>query len=245
MHNFPLDPTPNTLSFFVVYMSHHIEPWSVGNYLSGICDHLEIYFPEVRSNHLSPLVSKTLQGMKKLRSRPTRCKLPLSRDHLLCAQNSLLPSSSHNDVLFVTMLITGTCGLLRLGELAIPDDPQIQNSRKIIQQESVELLGEDGFTFSLPFHKADRTFEGNRVVIRPIWSLHMCAVFCRYLHSHNDLFPLHPDLWVTAEGYPPTRKWFMNRLRRLEPDSRWAGQSMRACGATALAEDGAAPHVIQ
>lgn len=37
----------------------------------------------------------------------------------------------------------------------------------------------------------------------------------------------------------------MRRLRHIEPDKRWAGQSMRAGGATALAEDGASPQVIQ
>ncbi|KIK58508.1 hypothetical protein GYMLUDRAFT_170968, partial [Collybiopsis luxurians FD-317 M1] len=139
MHNFPLDPTPDTLSFFVVYMSHHIEPRLVGNYLSGICDRLEIYFPEVRSR------------MKKLCSKPTQCKLPLSRDHLLCAQNSLLPTSSHDDILFVAMLITGTCGLLRLGELVIPDDPRIQNSRKIIQRMPHSAGTYTAKTTSFPF----------------------------------------------------------------------------------------------
>ncbi|KIK62602.1 hypothetical protein GYMLUDRAFT_164754 [Collybiopsis luxurians FD-317 M1] len=189
MHNFPLDPTPDTLSFFIVYMSHHIEPQSVGNYLSGICNRLEIYFPEVRSNRLSPLMSKTLQGMKKLCSKPTRRKLPLSRDHLLCTQNSLIPSSSHDEVLFVAMLVTGTCGLLRLGELVIPDDPRLRNSRKIIQRESVELIEEDGFAFSLPFHKADRTFEALAEdgaaphVIQAIgrWS---SETFQIYIHHH-------------------------------------------------------------
>ncbi|KAF9033953.1 hypothetical protein BDZ89DRAFT_947558, partial [Hymenopellis radicata] len=41
------------------------------------------------------------------------------------------------------------------------------------------------------------------------------------------------------------RTWFMKRLRRLEPDEQFAGQSMRAGGATAMAEDGCAPHLIQ
>jgi hypothetical protein len=37
----------------------------------------------------------------------------------------------------------------------------------------------------------------------------------------------------------------MRRFRHLFPDSSIAGQSMRAGGATALAEDGAPPHIIQ
>jgi hypothetical protein len=41
LHNFPVNPTPETLSFFTVYMSHHINPRSVTSYLSGICQQLE------------------------------------------------------------------------------------------------------------------------------------------------------------------------------------------------------------
>ncbi|KAF9033490.1 hypothetical protein BDZ89DRAFT_907820, partial [Hymenopellis radicata] len=41
------------------------------------------------------------------------------------------------------------------------------------------------------------------------------------------------------------RSWFMARLRQLEPDTQFAGQSMRAGGATAMAEDGSPPHLIQ
>jgi hypothetical protein len=49
-HNFPIDPTPDTLSFFVVFMCHHIKPKSVESYLSGICNQLEPFFPIVRES---------------------------------------------------------------------------------------------------------------------------------------------------------------------------------------------------
>ena len=63
-HNFPVDPTPHTLLFFTVYMSHHIKPDSVDTYLSGICQQLEPYFPNMRQNRKSPLVRRTLDGCK-------------------------------------------------------------------------------------------------------------------------------------------------------------------------------------
>ena len=34
IHNFPVKPTPDTLSFFIVFMCHHIKPKSVNTYLS-------------------------------------------------------------------------------------------------------------------------------------------------------------------------------------------------------------------
>jgi hypothetical protein len=71
LHHRPVDPTPETLSFFTVFMCHHINPKSVNNYLSGICNNLEGHFPDVRSTRNSPLVSRTLAGCKRLYGRPT------------------------------------------------------------------------------------------------------------------------------------------------------------------------------
>ena len=45
LHNFPLEPTLDTLSFYVVFMAHHIKLNSVSQYLSGIISTLEPYFP--------------------------------------------------------------------------------------------------------------------------------------------------------------------------------------------------------
>jgi hypothetical protein len=46
LHNFPTEPTEDTLSFFVVFMSRHINPRSVSTYLSGIAQQLEPFFPD-------------------------------------------------------------------------------------------------------------------------------------------------------------------------------------------------------
>ena len=62
IHDLPVEPTPDTLSFFTVFMSHHIDPKSVSAYLSGICQQLEPYFPNVHASRHSPLVDKTLKG---------------------------------------------------------------------------------------------------------------------------------------------------------------------------------------
>ena len=48
IHNFPVEPTTDTISFFTVFMCHHIKTDSVDTYLSGICQQLEPYFPSVR-----------------------------------------------------------------------------------------------------------------------------------------------------------------------------------------------------
>jgi hypothetical protein len=57
LHDLPVEPTPETLSFYAVFMSHHIKPSSVNNYLSGICQQLKPYFPNVRSSRHSTLIN--------------------------------------------------------------------------------------------------------------------------------------------------------------------------------------------
>ncbi|KAH7869241.1 uncharacterized protein C8R40DRAFT_1176903 [Lentinula edodes] len=68
------------------------------------------------------------------------------------------------------------------------------------------------------------------------------SFFIVYMSHHIE--PRSVGTYLSA-GSVPTRSWFMHRLRALKPDTRWAGQSMRAGGATAMAEDGAPPQAIQ
>ena len=74
IHDFPVEPTPDTLSFFTVFMCHHIKPNSVNSYLSGICQQLEPYFPSVRETRKSILCKRTLNGCMCLRGTPTKRK---------------------------------------------------------------------------------------------------------------------------------------------------------------------------
>jgi hypothetical protein len=47
IHHLAIEPTIDTLSLFVTFMSAHINPQSVDNYLSGLCSVLEEYYPAV------------------------------------------------------------------------------------------------------------------------------------------------------------------------------------------------------
>lgn len=245
LHSFPIDPTPDTLSFFTVYMSHHIKPTSVDSYLSGICNQLEPFFPDVREARRHRLVTRTLRGCKKLRGVATQRKRPLHRNELADLAPTYSTSNSHNDLLFFTILLTGFFGLMRLGELVVPNRLELQDPRKITMRPSVELLS-NGFAFFLPGHKADRFFEGNRIIIQETAAADdPVGPFKRYLTSRDKLFPFHPQLWLRANGSSPTRNWFLRRLKRHFDEPDVAGHSLRAGGATALAEAGIPSHIIQ
>jgi hypothetical protein len=131
LHEFPIDPTEDTLSFFTVYMSHHIRPDSVDSYLSGICNQLEQYFPEVRQVRKSTLVSRTLKGCKCWKGRPIERKLPLLRDHLKAAFTQFSRSVNYEDILWLCLLHVGFDALLRVAEFTIPDNAKIRDWRKL------------------------------------------------------------------------------------------------------------------
>ena len=244
LHNLPVDPTPDTLSFYVVFLSSHIKPASVNSYLSGICRQLEPFFPEIRRNRNSLLVSRTMTGCMRRFGSPVKRKTPLSHANLLLILDSMVSAPSHDDLLFAALILTGFHALMRLGELVFPDKKALRNYRKISLRHSVSVTPSQ-YSFFLPSHKGDRFFEGNTILVqkhdRPT-DPHL--PFSTYLTSRDHLFPLHPELWLTSKGSVPTRHWFLTRLRKFFP-KEIAGHSIRSGGATSLAEAGADLTTIQ
>ena len=164
IHNMPIDPTEETLSFFVVFTSHFINPRSVASYLSGICNQLEPWFPNVRTARRSMMVTRTMEGCLRLKGVAVTRKRPLTLDDLQIVINHYSMNPSHDDLLFIAMLLTGFFALLRLGELSFPDNPRLRNWRKISRRSTVSVNGLQ-YSFHLPSHKADRFFEGSLIIV--------------------------------------------------------------------------------
>ena len=122
IHDLPVEPTPDTISFYTVFMSRHIDPKSVKTYLSGICQQLEPYFPNVRQARHSPLVERTMKGCMCLHGTATKRKRALTISDLQKVLLDLAHSQSHDDFLFRSMLLTGFFAFMRLGELSFPND---------------------------------------------------------------------------------------------------------------------------
>ena len=83
LHHLDSSPTANTLSLYMTFMSHHIEPHSVCSYLAGIISQLEPSYPSVCANRFLPLVVRTLKGALDHFSGPVCQKSPLTRDDLM------------------------------------------------------------------------------------------------------------------------------------------------------------------
>jgi hypothetical protein len=136
-HQLPVDPTPETLSYYITFQSSHINPKSVESYLSGICSCLKPFFPNIRANQATALVKRMLKGARRRHGRPTTHKAPLTTSHLCAIANSLHESRIHDDMLFLAMINTGFAGLLRLGEMAMSDSLHHRDSRKEIAHSSL------------------------------------------------------------------------------------------------------------
>jgi len=245
MHSFPIEPTADTLSFYIVFMCSHIKPSSVDSYLSGICSQLEPWFPRVREIRTSALVTRTLAGCKKMRGTAVTRKHPFSEADLSRLLGIYGGSPSYDDTLFLCIVHTAWHCLLRLGEIVAHDNPTYRSARKTIKRCSVKISGPPRhISFFLPTHKADRFFEGSQIILEERTRLDPVAIFLRYIAHCDRLFPLHPQLWLRENGTVPTRSWFIRRVRAHFPPE-FAGHSLRSGGATALAIAGVPADRIQ
>ncbi|KAF8553384.1 hypothetical protein OG21DRAFT_1371751, partial [Imleria badia] len=243
-HDHPITPTIDTLSFFIIYMSAHIRPDSVAVYLTGVCNRLEADFPEVCQNRANPVVKRTLVGcLCCVRQQPS-WKPPLDLTHLHSFLHGLTPPSTHDDLLFAVLLVSGFHVLMCLSELVWPDSIQLQSYCKVILRCSLKL-DVDSFSSGLPTHKVLKVGHGSDILVccfspdvDPLQIMH------QYVHSRNNLFFLSPELWLTKDGRVSTCAWFIRHLQRA-CGFEFTGHSMRAGGATTLALLGTTPHVIQ
>jgi hypothetical protein len=160
LHHLDPDPTVNTLSLYITFMSHHIEPHSVHSDITGIVSELEPSYPYVRPNRYSPLVVRTLKGSMRRFSNPVHQKSPLTQDDLKHVYDYLPGPLSHDNLLFLSILFVGFSGLLHLGELVQPDTCSLHSTSKISWRHDVHLEV-TFFSFCIPQFKTDVMFEGD------------------------------------------------------------------------------------
>lgn len=242
-HGFSIEPTPDTLSFYTVFMCHHIKPDSVASYLSGICNQLQPFFPNVRDARLNPLVARTLAGCRRMFNSPTKRKRALTLDDLEQLLAIYSPTT-HDNLLFRAMTLAAFFALHRLGEVASPDNAALRSSRKIIRRVSLSADGQF-IRYVLPAHKADRFFEGSTIVLaRRDDSFDPYNALVTYAHSRDHLYPFRSELFITASGTVPTKSWYLRKLHVVCNDDV-SGHSLRAGGATLLASLGWSDDRIQ
>ncbi|KAF5366590.1 hypothetical protein D9758_008950 [Tetrapyrgos nigripes] len=208
-HQFPINPTPDTLSLYVAYMCYYIKPPSVSTYLSGICNELKPFYHNIHQTRSHFLVRHTLKGCRKLHQHETWQKHALEQEELSEVYSDLCQSKSHDDWLFLAILSISFLAIMHLGELVWPDSTAHHKLQKVTMRSTLSIT-DNVLEFSLPTHKADKHFDGNKIRIEstgtdddPI------EIVCKYLESCNHLFPAHLNLWAHSDGSIPTQNWFI------------------------------------
>ena len=186
-----------------------------------------------------------MKGCLQLHRTPIKRKCALTMSDLSKVILDLANSMEHDNLLFQTLLLTGFFALMRLGELTFSNDVNLHNWRRVTKCSTVKISN-DQYEFHLPSHKADPFFEGNHILIksRQYCDINPLTTFTIYLDSHNQKFPLLSPLWLTLSGSIPTCHFFIVRLQCYFKHDI-AGQSMRAGGATSLAENSISSSLIQ
>jgi len=154
-------------------------------------------------------------------------------------------TSKHDDTLFLMITLMGFHALLWLGEMTQPDSQEKSTSRKLSSQHTL-CLHTQHFTYLLLFHKGDRFFDGNMVLVSSQPTSRMCPLqmMHHYLASRDSIFGLFPELWLTSDGCIPSCLWFVTKICSVL-GSDVAGHSLRSGGATALALERVADDHIQ
>jgi len=243
LHLLNLEPTPDTLSFYIVFMAHHIKLTSVMQYLSGIVNSLEPHFPNIRANCHHILMTRTLVGARKLWGfTGTQHKCALTEDDLLVLL--MHPAKDLDEELFNTIVLSTFHALLGLGETTQPDTRSKRTFRKVTLHLSVRLTPTT-FSFMLPTHKANHFFESSTILIESRSGL-LCPrrPFISYLAARDACFPLHAQLWLRLTGQVPTNSWVVNKMKHTW-DSDIGSHSLCSGGATSLALAGTADDHIQ
>lgn len=161
-----------------------------------------------QTNH--HLVRQTLKGCKKQFSKPVSRKDPLDLNLLEHAVSSL--GRSFDEVLFLSILSLGFASLHRLGELVIPDNSDLFDSRKIILRSSFAFLIFPKFAkYTLPYHKGDSNFLGSPCVVQMFKNSTACPIrrLKSYLHLRDFYFKNTPVLFIRSNGLLPSRSWFL------------------------------------
>lgn len=242
-HNFSLEPTPETLSFYVTYMASYIKPSSIASYLSGILSKLEPYFPNAREARQHQLVRQTLEGALRLAGTPVQRKRALTTADLriIIASTS---ETNFDDLLFRALVFTGFFGLLRPSELCVSDSPKRRDVHKIMLRHLLEYH-EEFIMIPLHAHKADQQLAGNSVILlRRDDDLNPFPIIEQYLSLRDQHYPINPELWTDSRGSLPRYSWLVRRLKACL-SGNIGGSSLRSGGADHLARLGTDPLLIQ
>ena len=239
LHHIPLDPTPQTLSRYIAYVSLSIA--SGPKYLTGARHFLHDLYPYFDDSRASPLVQATIRGSRKVRADLIRRKQPIRLDHLAAFVNTANNTRSYDDLLFATIMSCCFYGCHRSGELVLKTKKSL-DWRKIIKRSSLHFS--PGYVgYRLPYHKSDPFFTGTDILFSVQETADPVSLLSQYVNARDAIHGSRSALFIREDGSHPTRSWFDSKLFSYV-DRSFGGHSPRAGGATFYAALGLSETII-
>ncbi|GAA5999496.1 hypothetical protein JCM5350_005872 [Sporobolomyces pararoseus] len=240
----PEFPSPHSLSLYVTFRLRRCVSSTVIGDLSALAYHFggidKKRFVEARQ---AVEVTRALTGGAKLNPHASKKALPLPLSVLSdTISRHLQPSSPYDLLLWSAMAVVAFFSCARAQELTTYDQPEFRNELKYCRRDTVNITG-SGFSVHLPYHKADRLFSGSKLWFASVDAGSLFTVLRSYLVARDHLFGSSGYLWSRADGSVPTRRWFVDLLKKF-CGKQFTGHSFRAGGATWYALRGTADRRI-
>lgn len=177
---------------------------------------------------------KTLAGICKHHGAPVSCKDPLMPNDIQLLIDMYHNSTLYDDLLFLALVTLSFNQLLCLGELCMPNNPELWDYWKSMMHFDLKSMG-NHLELLLPIHKADKFFKGSTLVVPDSHDpLSPHPWLLKYLNCCDQLYNWKPELWLRTDSSSPSHSWFSSHLCQ-HFGTNISGHSMCAGGATVLA----------
>ena len=243
----------NLINYAVWLGSKNFHPNTIEQYLGGIGRYFrKAGVSDWEHMRTSSELKEVLDGIRKsygeshcTESKNENSIMTINTMATLCHKADTLEIDPIDRELFKAILSIGFWGLHRLDELVDADEETVRRQRshrRILLSSVVITKTSEGMELEywLPGHKADRFGVGNKISLEQYTDDSVCPVrrTMEYLLRRSEKRLETPAFLVTSEGLVPTRSWFMSRVREYSGCQTWGSKSLRAGGATWLAENG-------
>ncbi|GAA5960013.1 hypothetical protein JCM10213_003703 [Rhodosporidiobolus nylandii] len=175
-------------------------------------------------------VDRALKGHAKLFPRAVRKAKPLPFPVLSSAVSLVSSSSSYDSLLWAAQAVVAFLTCARAQEVTTFDKVEFRHEAKF-SLRSTARLSADGFSLFLPYMKNDPLYTGSKLWFARRDSGALLDVVRAYLKVRDILFGDGGFMWRRRDGTVPTRRWFVEELRR-RCGAEYSGHSLRCGGAT-------------
>lgn len=239
---------------WVASLGPKVQPKTIKGYLTHVHSlHVDADLPFTATE--APIVQRLIRGIKRYHGeRERNLKLPITITVLCQLLKQLRPSEEPAHRTLYAACCLAFSALLRCGEFTISGsgkfNPEIHLSRGSISFIP-DLESATHILLALPASKTDPFRKGISITVAAAPGSPSCPI-----RALQDLFLSTPDLppssplFITPEGDPLTRKYFIGSLRQYLTAagfeaSKYSGHSFRRGGASSAAAAGFNDYEIQ